>query len=129
MSNEQRTQHYISIMQAYVAGEAIEVKEKANFGSWSSAGNPQWNWNEREYRVKRKSKPSVDWSALHPDIKFIARDSNGAIFGYHEKPTVKPHGSAIWYATGALVAVKLNSVVASLKPGDCDWKDSLVKRP
>lgn len=128
MSNEQVTQHYIEVMQAYIAGEAIEVKDKGSRGGWSKAGTPQWNFIDREYRIRPKSKPSVDWSALHGDIKYIARDNNDNIFGYTGKPSADGSMNAVWLALGC-AAKRLDGVIASLTPGDCDWRDSLVERP
>ena len=127
MSKEQETQHYISVMRAFISGEAIEVKEKSSFGSWSSAGSPAWNFSDRMYRIKPKSKPSVDWSALHPSIKFIARDSNENIFGYNAKPSVRD--DRVWFGLAGIECHRLDKIIASITPGDCDWKDSLVERP
>lgn len=129
MSNEQKTQHYISIMQAYIAGEAIQVRDAGRGNSpWCVAGSPTWNFAEREYRIKPKSKPSVDWFALCKDIQFIARDGNGKIYGYGQRPMIRQQ-SLHWSASPGGTALHLDPIVASLTPGDCDWLNSLVERP
>lgn len=128
MSKEQVTQHYISVMQAFIAGENIEVREKVvTNGRWAPAGAPAWNFGDREYRIKPKSKPTVDWSALHPSIQCIARDSNGNIFGYSSRPVIRDE--RVWAGLGGIECKRLDNVIASLTPGDCDWQDSLVARP
>ena len=75
------------------------------------------------YRVK-KTKPLIDWSAVHPDYKWLARDMDGEVVLYKEVPKT---GSVYWVSN---TEVYLNaSIFASLDPGTCDWRESLVERP
>ena len=70
-----------------------------------------------------KTKPSIDWSHLAPDYRWLARDSGEDAYVYAAKPSCGTHG---WTAQGLAV---LAAGLASYAPGDCDWQDSLVERP
>ena len=70
------------------------------------------------------TKPSLNWDHLRPDLVAIARDENGAGYGY---PGVPVMDEAEWLATdGDAWCVY---ALASYTPGTCDWRDSLVMRP
>lgn len=70
-------------------------------------------------------KPSIDWSHVAPQYKWLARDSDGAAYVYVSKPCV---GDADMWATSVHDHLRTTGF-ASYSPGDCDWKDSLVERP
>lgn len=76
------------------------------------------------WRVKPQplTKPSIDWSHVAPECKWLARDKNGECSLFTERPSLEER---IWFVNGWLKA----SPFASLNPGTCDWRDSLVKRP
>lgn len=74
---------------------------------------------------KPKTKPSIDWSHIAPEYKWLARDGDGFTAVYDTKP-VASERDASWRAGGTPVSTRY---FASYVPGDCDWKDSLVARP
>jgi hypothetical protein len=79
------------------------------------------------YRVKPQplTKPTIDWSHVAPEYKWLARDFNGGGFLYEVKPE-RGHDFAIWSAYCGFASTK---GFASYQPGTCDWNDSLVERP
>lgn len=72
------------------------------------------------------TKPSIDWSHVSKDFKWLAQDEDGVAYLYSEKPTKDGEEGRWTYEGGELREV---SVFASFKPGTCDWEDSLVQRP
>ena len=73
--------------------------------------------------VKATTKPSIDWSHVSEDYKYLAMDEDGLHHLYVERPILKPSQ----WATNDLY---INAGhFASFIPGTCDWKGSLVKRP
>ena len=73
--------------------------------------------------TKATAKPSIDWSHVNENFKWLAMDADGKFHIYTDKPlqgnqqwtTNMPYTPAIYFA--------------SFVPGTCDWRDSLVKRP
>lgn len=76
------------------------------------------------YRIK-PSKPSIDWSHVDPRLKWLARDADGQTYLYEDMPELV----AACFDGSDCDWVYVNDVFASYKPGTCDWRDSLVKRP
>lgn len=78
------------------------------------------------YRVKSQplTKPSIDWSHVAPEFKWLARDQNGSGYIYRYAPEIR---EKFWtYRIGGCLSAKF---FASYRPGTCDWRDSLVERP
>ena len=75
----------------------------------------------------QKTKPSIDWSHVSPEYKWLARDEDGLSYLYIEKPEC---GKSMWkimtMVTKDCIEIK---GYKSYKSGTCDWKDSLVERP
>jgi hypothetical protein len=89
-------------------------------GQWVTC-DPFWQ-KSIAYRVKQKSKPSIDWSHVSPEYKWLAQNPSGTPFLFVSKPVP---GIDHWVTGGSAVVAK---TFASYKPGTCDWKDSLVER-
>jgi hypothetical protein len=70
------------------------------------------------------TKPSINWEHVRDEYKFLAQDVTGSAWLYIEEPTP----DEVYWRAEAGVYVNANSY-ASYIPGNCDWKDSLVKRP
>lgn len=71
------------------------------------------------------TKPSIDWSHVKEDYKWLAVCAYGGADVYENEPKVGAGG--YWYnPKGGRNNV---NVLASYVPGTCDWRDSLVKRP
>ena len=75
--------------------------------------------------VKKVTKPSIDWSHVKEDYKWLSVNANGSANVYENEPKVGVCG--YWYNPKG-GSDKVN-VLASYVPGTCDWNDSLVKRP
>ena len=73
--------------------------------------------------VKAVTKPSIDWSHVSEDFQYLAMDSGGL----HHLFAEKPEPIVVEWTTHALYIYAEH--FASLIPGTCDWRDSLVKRP
>jgi len=46
------TQEKIAVMQAFIDGAAIESRSRSEADCWMRLGDPCWNWEMCEYRVK-----------------------------------------------------------------------------
>jgi len=68
--------------------------------------------------------PSVDWISVDKKYNWLARDSNGAVFFYGIAPRII-YGNR-WFSGTSIAHAQSH---ASLSLGNCDWKDSLVRRP
>ena len=71
------------------------------------------------------TKPSIDWSQVKEEYKWLSVDKDGGAYVYEDEP--ERSGSDYWFSHNG----SLNEVngLASYVPGTCNWKDSLVKRP
>lgn len=65
------------------------------------------------------------WHALHPKIKWIAMDYNGAWYGY-ETPPSRMEGD--FWSHQSLVWEELSCLNPAIFP-DLPWEDSLIERP
>ncbi len=69
------------------------------------------------------TKPSIDWSHVALEFNWLALNERGKAFIYETRPERHNFGwsnSVGWCSARGF---------ASLTPGSCDWKDSLVMRP
>ena len=71
------------------------------------------------------TKPSIDWSHVKGEYKWLSVDKDGSAYVYKGEPEHSEND--YWYSHNG----SFNEVngLASYTPGTCDWKDSLVKRP
>jgi hypothetical protein len=101
-------------------GGPYELYDGPGWSEW----HPMWI-NAATYRVKPQplTKPSIDWSHVAPEYKWLARDENGDVFVYAGQPSAY---DGIWKCVGGH---RMTDVFASCTPGTCDWRDSLVERP
>jgi hypothetical protein len=101
--------------------ERYSCKEGEGFFDCAS---PLW-FQYVVYRVKPQplTKPSIDWSHVAPEFKWLSRDEDGTGWLHAEKPTL----IARYWAPKK--SFRRACVFASYRPGTCDWKDSLVERP
>lgn len=72
--------------------------------------------------VKKVTKPSIDWSHVSENFQWLAMDSDGLHYLFYEEPELISTG---WTTHAPYTYAEY---FASFTPGDCDWKDSLVKR-
>lgn len=116
MSREEK----LELLTAWVDGVPIEYLD--SFGVWVESNHPVWGGTY--YRVKPVVQDSINWSHVHEDFKYMARDAGGIAYLYKYRPEL---GSLGWnFRLGGTVEVR---TLSSYKRGDTDWKDSLVCRP
>ena len=73
--------------------------------------------------VKATIKPSINWSHVSKDFRYLAMDEDGEFYLYSDKPL---QGNQQWVSNLTYTpAIHFSSFT----PGTCDWEDSLVKRP
>lgn len=125
MASLEETTHYIEVMNAYRAGEPIEcthVYEEL----WREASSPTWNWETTTYRIK-KQKPSIDWTHISSEYKYLCVDADGTACLSVEKPVYSELAESWIVPHGDLFAI--NERLTSYSCGNCLPKDSLVERP
>lgn len=70
------------------------------------------------------TKPSIDWSQVTKEWRWLVRDIDGSMYLYKVKPEQCYRG----WVFDAGNTIYCGHFV-SCCPGTCDWKDSLVERP
>lgn len=121
------TKEKIEVMQAFERGEKIEVRGiMSEWEVFSKNASPVWDWRGNDYRVyvEPEVPDSIDWSHVHPDYKFMARDKDGDTSILTEEPEVKISG---WCVDGGNMTDA--TTFTSLKIGNLPWNKSLIKRP
>ena len=71
------------------------------------------------------TKPSIDWSHVKSEYKWLSVDKDGSAFVYENEPE---HGESNYWSTSSFTYFNVNGLV-SYSRGTCDWEDALVKRP
>lgn len=113
-------------------GELDRETKIALFTAWVDGAKIEYDgdiiydmgWYENcVYRVA-PTKPSIDWSHVAPQFKWMATDADCTTMLYEEKPI---EWKTEWGWTGG--DCTNITCLASFRPGTCDWKDSLVQRP
>ena len=113
-----------AVAHAWVDGAEVEYKTSLSV-TWRVANTPDW-YEQHEYRI-HLTKPSINWSHVHPQYTHMATDKDGRTWLYHNHP---PCGESHWVDPCDLnFPVSKAETFASFKAGTCDWKDSLVARP
>ena len=75
--------------------------------------------------TKAITKPSIDWTQIKDEYKWLAVDVNECAYVYENEPNID--GSTFWCSSSATYFL-VNGLV-SYSRGTCDWKDSLIERP
>lgn len=70
-------------------------------------------------------KPSIDWSQIKDEYKWLAVDENDSAYVYEKEPSID---GAVYCHSINNSYFEVNGLV-SYSRGTCDWQDSLVKRP
>lgn len=96
-------------------------------GMWqiiqSSPVNPDFTYRARPAPL---TKPSIDWSHIAPEWKWLAVDGDGKAAIYTHEPY---KGKTMWDYPGYGSCIYVGGLFASYTPGTCDWTESLVQRP
>lgn len=115
-------------------GELDRETKIALFTAWVDGAQIEYDWGafptlstgfqaHYTYRVA-STKPSIDWSHVAPQFKWMATDCDGDTWLYDDQPEIL---GKIWVYNGSH-CIEVDAF-ASFTPGTCDWKDSLVQRP
>lgn len=119
----------IQVMQAAQAGQPIEFKSSDGsiIRDWRliSPARIYWNWVECDYRVAL-TRPSIDWTHVAPQFRYLVRDKDGTCYLYTAKPYTDNFSIMFVLGSGSFCDATSH---ASLNPGTCPWQDSLVERP
>ena len=97
---------------------------------WDIKRNGYQFFDHEIYRVKPSvslTKPSIDWSHVHHDFNWLARQKNGECSLFSVEPELRiPESHWENYRPNRSIIV---DGFSSFYPGTCNWKDSLVCRP
>ena len=115
---------HAELIKNWAEDDSIEIEVSYNGGeTWHDIGNPSWH-SHYLYRIK-ETKPSIDWSHIATEYRWLAMDKCGEAYVYDRKPSLVEVWNA-WDVSGQYHNV---GVLVSYKAGTCDWKNSLVERP
>lgn len=118
MTHRQKMKELLPIIQAYCDGAEVEYVFPHG-GMYKSAEEPTFD-TVLTWRIKQ-TPDTIDWSHVHKDYKFMARDEDGCAYVFTNKPY---NNECHWSGSG----VACNHFV-SYKQGTVSWEDSLVERP
>jgi hypothetical protein len=76
--------------------------------------------------VPKPIQSKIDWAHVDPNFVAMATDQDGNTYLYPDVPEIGSFNSISWYSNGLFV---LASAFVSFKPGNMDWRESLVLRP
>ena len=122
MTKEERSE----LVEAALAGLRVDVENLA--GEWavhSMTPGVVAFYSEGKYRIA-PTKPSIDWSHVHPDYKWLAVDKEGFAGAYKDEPRFSEKNQC-WFSE--LHDGRTVNHFSSFKPGTCKPEDSLVMRP
>ena len=107
--------------------ESGEVKSYTSKGNLFSRGNRAlFHHPVKIVQDESATKPSIDWSQVKEEYKWLSVDKDGSAYVSTHEPT--RNGANYWYSPIKGDFSKVNWLV-SYSPGTCQWEDSLVKRP
>jgi hypothetical protein len=122
----------IAVMQAYAHGKQIEVRTPGGLPherDWylvKPHEAPNWNWDFSEYRIATV-KPSIDWSHVAPEYRFLAVDDDERAHLYRNEPVNR---AGDWEDPNNRKAFAPEAAAfASYMRGGCPYHESLVERP
>lgn len=108
----------LAIIKAKITGEC-EIEDR--FGDWEVAGSEGVEFH-RIYRTKPPKQLVIPWAVLKKDIKYVAMEKSGNVYGYRELPR---KANNEWLTA---TFVTLHSVF-DFDTNGIDWETSLVTRP
>ena len=117
----------VKLFEAWLEDEnCIVFLSKADVGVWLSCHTPSWS-PLNTYRVK-ETPDSINWDHVHPDFKWMARNSHGKTLLFCNQPKFHPSmlGGFIWDSP---FSNTLATDFTSYKQGTVSAENSLVKRP
>ena len=106
-------------------GEGMIVRwYNCDTGTWVDHTNITVFSPNVAYQVtKENQKPSVDWSCIKDEYRYLTVSLYGHGYVSIDEPTIK---ETFWQSNTGMCDV---DHLTSFNAGNVDWKDSLVKRP
>lgn len=122
MSFASETQEKIEVMQAFTQGRVIEYRGNSQ-EDWDDCPVPLWDWRSYEYRIKAYEPDQIDWQFISPRFQFCARDNDGEVYLFIERPVT---GDDVWCG---VEATQINRFWQGIfTKGDIPWNESLIER-
>lgn len=123
----------LALHRAHYEGKVFETKiHIIDPDRWIVTGDPAW-LPRCPYRVRPEPLDiSLPWAALDARWKWAARDEDGSVWVYDERPDP---GTALWKYTGTALwksgclCLEITSLFANFDPGNKPWEESLIRRP
>lgn len=118
-----KARKHAELIKQWADDDSLEIEVRIqDSDDWAVICGPSWG-GACEYRIK-PTKPSIDWSHIADEYKWLAVDECGHVYVYDTEPFVFDD---YWKIKDGLA--ERCTILKSFKAGTCDWKDSLVKRP
>lgn len=115
LSNEEKK----ALLCAWVDGARIEISQGCD--TWERIVNPSW-FHDRAYRIAPVM-PSIGWSHVAPEFKWLAQDRDGSAWIFE----LQPHTHGIhWHATSNYIDAQ---GFDTYQRSTVSWDQSLVARP
>jgi hypothetical protein len=94
---------------------------------WRAASGAAISFNAA-YRIK-PTPITLDWSVLHEDVRWVARDKDGSVWAYRgtEPPVASERYRRHVLKLGYMV--RISGFLANLDKGTVPWEESLIERP
>jgi hypothetical protein len=107
--------HGVELFCVDLAGKCTWSVVRATFAPWQT------------YRASLEPlvPDSVDWSHVGPAVNWIARDEDGAVWGYAARPMA---GDSPWFFR-SWAGWRIDGLIPSYRRGTVGWRDSLISRP
>lgn len=113
-----------ALIEAWANGAEVEYYSEIEHRWVHPSPNPNF-YSMTEYRIKQIP-DSIDRSHVKDNMKWMARDENGNVSLFEDKPSIG-EDDTYWRGQNAHFEVGIENLFASYKQGTVDWKDSLVQ--
>ena len=114
----------LALHRAHYEGKVIECIRNSH-GKWDVTMAPAW-FPDCPYRLQPEPLRdiSLPWAALNDRWQWVARDENGNVWVYDERPDT---GIRVWTTNG--LCLEVTDLFANFDPGNKPWSESLIRRP
>ena len=106
----------LALHRAHYEGKVIECMHGSH-GKWAVTMAPAW-WPQFTYRLQPEPLRdiSLPWAALDARWKWAARDEDGSVWVYDERPDIG-------------ICLEITGLFSDFDPGNKPWNESLIRRP
>lgn len=117
----------LALHRAFYEGKVIEAKIYLNDpDKWSVRNAPEWS---PQFIYRLQPEPLRDiicpWSALDDRWQHVARDEDGQVWVYTEKP----EASHDYWRANTGERWRIDGLLVGVYPGNKPWSESLIRRP